>query len=252
MLVALSLMALSNAVDKFDKWATYRCRLIIVRRLGSIIVMPLTVVASQAEVVTAINSFNAVYHDDYALVRGLAAPYFLKPTAQNSELLANALSEVLYRWGAGRREAPTVQPVFKLALVLQDPKFYNLLVQLSVISIKLLGITKSRSLAVSKLSPLASCSSFDSILVSVLSEISARILIGNTNVTYPMKVLLLITGFMPALDSQVRKGLFSTGFSGTNATQFLMPAGVDSLEAKKITRLPFFWVNVLRQILRYW
>ena len=202
--------------------------------------MPLTVVAPRASIVTAINAFNAGYHHDYLLVKNLAAPYLMAPTATNAGPLAAALSEVLYRWGAGKRKAPTVQPVSTLQAVLLDPSFHTLLAGFSAAPITTLSIFGGHSRAVGGVAAEATRLAFDTNLTSVLSQISEKILIGNTNVTYPMKVLLLLTGFMPALDSQVRQGLYSAGFAGTNATQFQMPAGLGSVEAQKLTRLPFF------------
>jgi hypothetical protein len=43
----------------------------------------------------------------------------------------------------------------------------------------------------------------DAIHVSLLQAVSNSFLVDNTNVTYPMKAILLLTGFSPAFDSQV-------------------------------------------------
>lgn len=201
--------------------------------------MPLTVIAPHARIVKAINTFNADYHRDYLLVRTLSAPYLLAPTAANAALLATALSAVLYRWGAGKRGAPTVQPVPTLQTVLLDPAFHALISGLSTVPITTLSVPGGHNRAVRGVATATTRLAFDTNLISAFSKISGRILIGNTNVTYPTKVLLLLTGLMPALDSQVRQGLFSAGFSGTKATQFLMPSGLGSVEAQKLTRLPF-------------
>jgi len=68
-----------------------------------------------------------------------------------------------------------------------------------------------------------------------------------------MKVLLLITGFMPALDSErVRTGLDRGDFSGMNRTQYLLPADAAHADGKKITRLPFLlgqcWTTYTQQL----
>lgn len=202
--------------------------------------MSLTVVAGHANIVAAINAFNAGYHADYLAVRTLAVPYLLGPTVANTALLAARLSAVLYRYGAGRRRAPTVQPLPALQAKLLDPAFHALLAGFSGAPITALTIHGGGTRVVSGVATAASRLAFDTNLYSVLSQISAGLLVGNTNVTYPMKALLLLTGFMPALDSQVRRGLHVAGFAGTSATQFLMPTGVGSVEARKITRLPFY------------
>jgi len=88
--------------------------------------------------------------------------------------------------------------------------------------------------------PFKSVNEFDEILISTLNDLSNLFLIGNTNVTYPMKLLLLITGFMPALDSQVKGGLAIAGVKGINSTRFLLPNSVTDTNAKKICCLPFY------------
>ena len=95
--------------------------------------------------------------------------------------------------------------------------------------------------------------SFDSNLLSVLWALGDRVLVGNTNVTFPMKAVLLITGFMPALDStRVRMGLKRGAFSGMNRTQYLLPADPGHADGKKITRLPFLlgqcWTTCAQQL----
>jgi len=61
---------------------------------------------------------------------------------------------------------------------------------------------------------------FDDALLSVLREISQRLFVDNSNVTYPTKALLLISGLMPALDNRVRAGLGRAGFSGVKKLSF--------------------------------
>jgi hypothetical protein len=202
--------------------------------------MPLNVVANQARIIAAINNFSAGYHGDYLLVKGLAAPYLAAPTAANAAALAQGLSAVLYRWGAGRRRAPAVQPLPALQATLLNPTLHTLLAGFAISPISTLAIVGGVNRVVGGANTAASRLAFDTNLTSVLSQLSMGVLVGNTNVTYPMKALLLLTGFMPALDRQVRKGLGGAGFSGTNVTRFLLPAGIHSNEAQKLTRLPFY------------
>ncbi len=203
-------------------------------------VMLLNVVANQARIVAAINGFSAGYHSDYLLVKRLAAPYLGAPTAANAAALAQGLSAVLYRWGAGRRGAPAVQPLPALQATLLNTALHALLVGFATSPISTLAIVGGVNRVVSGANAAASRQAFDTNLTSVLSQLSIGVLVGNTNVTYPMKALLLLTGFMPALDSQVRRGLGAAGFSGINVTRFLLPAGIHSNEARKLTRLPFY------------
>ena len=94
--------------------------------------------------------------------------------------------------------------------------------------------------------------SFDSNLLSVLRALGSSLFIGNTNVTFPMKAVLLLTGFMPALDSQVRMGLQRGGFLGMNKTQYLLPDNTAHADGMKISRLPFLlgqcWTTCAQQL----
>lgn len=95
--------------------------------------------------------------------------------------------------------------------------------------------------------------SFDTTLLGTLHLLASRLFHGCTNVTYPMKVLLLITGLMPALDGNVRGGLHRGGFAGMSTTQFLLADTTQSANGKKLTRLPFLlgqcWSAFLPQFL---
>lgn len=199
--------------------------------------MPLTVVARRETIVDAINSFKATYHDDYYLVNGLARQYLVDPIEEKAALLADALAGALVNWGAGSRRAPNVRPVSELKKALLALPFHKSLLEFSGGALATMTIIGGRTRMIGgAVGHLV----FDASLLAVLSHISTRLLIGNTNVTYPMKALLLLTGFMPALDSQVRRGLSSAGFPGTSATRFRMPEDNGSLEARKLTRLPFY------------
>lgn len=201
--------------------------------------MSLIVTGTHADLVDAINNFNAGYHRDYFSVRQLSGQYLLTPNATTAAPLAKELSDVLYRWGAGNRKAPSVRPLADLEKALLDPRALKLLTslvsrQMATLSLTGTGNSLKRSILISTVA------SFDADLLDVLSFISSRFLIGNTNVTYPMKALMMLTGFMPALDSQVRQGLGIAGFAGTNATRFLLPQTSKNIEALKLTRLPFY------------
>ena len=201
--------------------------------------MSLIIVASHTELVAAINNFNAGYHRDYSCVRKLSASYLKTPLSSTAAQLAQELSNVLYRWGAGKRKAPLVQPIKVIEKALLDPDFHKLLSWFASITPAMLSLTGTGH-SLKRTISTSTCAILDANLLSVLSQISAKFLIGNTNVTYPMKAMMLLTGFMPALDSQVRKGLGLASFKNTNVTQFLMPSLSKSSEALKLTRLPFY------------
>jgi hypothetical protein len=97
--------------------------------------MPLNVVANHEQIVAAINGFNVGYHNDYLEVRGLSTIYLGDPTKANVARLASALSQVLSRWGAGKRKAPAIQTLNAVQATLVDPAVHALLVRFSALSI---------------------------------------------------------------------------------------------------------------------
>lgn len=152
-------------------------------------------------------------------------------------MLAGALSGALTRWGAGKRGAPSCQPISNIAAALNNTTLHANLANLEA-SLPYLAIN-SNLRRLNPGSPFKSVSDFDKCLLDTLHQISNQILVGNTNVTYPMKSILLITGLMPAFDSQVKGGLAVAGVTGVNKTRYAMPM-YGSADAKKICSLPFY------------
>jgi hypothetical protein len=87
--------------------------------------------------------------------------------------------------------------------------------------------------------PFATVEDFDQCLLAALNMLAEVIMVGNTNVTYPMKAMLLTTGLSPAYDSQVKGGLRIAGVSGIDKTRYLLPHA-DCSDARKICALPFY------------
>lgn len=198
--------------------------------------MKLTVIASHAILVKAINNFNDKYQKDYFSVRFLADSYLSSPAiAENAVPLAKKLHEVLFKWGVCKRRAPKIKSIAELTEVLLNSDFHALLNGFISTPVSKLRIKNE----IRTVCDVEAGSNLDKNLNLVLSKISTEFLIKNTNVTYPMKVLLLLTGFMPALDSRVRNGLKKAGISGVGSAQFLMPTSLISIESRKLTRLPF-------------
>ena len=200
----------------------------------------LIVVASRSTIVKAINKFNSGYHNDYRLVRMLAKEYLAEPIRENVASLAVALRTVLEGWGAGKRKAPNVQELAALEAALLNPEFSALLVGFTNREISTLRVKNGTSRLIGNSADKEQLEEFDKRLILVLNAISKSFLIANTNVTYPLKVLLLLTGFMPAFDSQVRSGLARAGFPGIKSNQFLLPSVVNRPQGKKLAHLPFY------------
>lgn len=209
--------------------------------------MVLTVTAVPGGISTAINTFNAGYHADYFMVRCLARAYLAAPpSAVTTMPLASALNGVLLRWGAGKRGAPTCQLISNMAAALIRPNLHLQLRNLEACIPFLTIIAGRRCLAAG--APFAAVTDFDSCLIDTLSTLSTGLLVGNTNVTYPMKLLLLLTGLMPAFDSQVKGGLASAGVTGINRTRYLIPV-LGSADAQKICALPLYMADcIARQL----
>lgn len=202
--------------------------------------MPLNVVATHEQLVAAINAFPKSYHDDYFGVRKLADKYIASPSSDNTvSSLATELRAVLCRWGAGQRGAPTVLPVPGIRETLNDQATHTLLSKIVAAPLSKLSLSDGATRTINGIGTAVACGEFDSDLHNVLVLLAGRVLYRNTNVTYPTKALLLITGLMPALDSQVRKGLHNAGVPGVGGTQFKMPPNMTCNEARKLSRLPF-------------
>lgn len=186
----------------------------------------------------AINSFNPAYHSDYFEVKDLARHYLaFPPTFETSSPLADALSRVLINWGAGKRSAPKCQSVAAITQALIDEVLHGNLVSLQRSTSFLEMRDGQRQLKFG--SPFVSITEFDDCLIDTIDFISTTFLVGSTNVTYPMKSLLLITGLMPAFDSQVKGGLAVAGVTGVKSTRYLIPKK-GSLGARKICAIPFY------------
>lgn len=209
--------------------------------------MVMTVATAPGAITAAINSFSAGYHADYFAVRCLAKAYLAAPPSLATAMpLASALSGVLTRWGAGRRGAPTCQPVTNMGTALNSPILHSQLRNLEA-CIPFLAITAGRRCLAAG-APFAAVSGFDGCLIDTLRVLSTGLLVANTNVTYPMKSLLLLTGLMPAFDSQVKGGLAAAGVAGINKTRYLLPA-LGSADAQKICALPFYIADCIsRQV----
>lgn len=205
--------------------------------------MVMTVAVAPGAIVSAINGFSANYHTDYFAVRCLARAYLAVPPSLATAMpLASALSEVLTRWGAGRRGAPTCMLDSAMGAALNNPILHSQLQNLEA-CIPFLTIAAARRCLAAG-APFATVTDFDKCLIDILRVLSNELLVANTNVTYPMKSLLLLTGLMPAFDSQVKGGLAAAGFSAVNKTRYLLPVH-GSTDAKKICAFPFYMADCI-------
>ncbi|MBT9100494.1 hypothetical protein KFZ76_22605 [Methylovulum psychrotolerans] len=213
--------------------------------------MGMTVVGSREKPALAIDSFDESYHSDYFSVRSLANEYLSAPLPihkmAGSKKIVNSLACVLHvvlkRYGAERQNAPTRKNIPDFEKTLMDETVHSLL---KFFWQNPLAILNSENGSRISTAPLAD---MDCKLIKILNLLADGLFTNNTNVTYPMKSLMLLTGYMPALDSQVKGGLHKANVSGVNSTQFLLPNkySVAKLEVLKITRLPFILAGCYSQ-----
>jgi len=199
--------------------------------------MSFSVIGETGDLARAIDEFNAQYHEDYFAVRTQATSYLTEPLSfLSAHGLAGPLLAALKSWGAGKRGAPSCKSIDTAAQALCEPALQGLLKNLEN-SFQYLDVIEGRRV-VKDGAPFATVAEFDDGLIKALNMLADALLVGNTNVTYPMKALLLITGLTPAYDSQVKGGLAIAGVSGINKTRYLLPR-VACGDAKKICALPF-------------
>jgi hypothetical protein len=185
--------------------------------------MVLQLIANHEQIISAINEFDSGYHADYFGIRHLATAYLDAPIPTNTAPLAEKLNAVFPRWGAGKRGAPRVKSEQDIQVALMGQAMHKLLLEVTRAPVPALTLTGGTTRTVNGVGSMSALARFDYGLLVSLRALADSMFVGNTNVTYPMKALLLLTGIMPALDSQVRKGLGKAGFSGVDKTQFLIP-----------------------------
>lgn len=200
--------------------------------------MSLRLLDREGAITRCIDSFSPQYHRDYAEVRRLAMDYLSSACQRDqTQRLAVELHRVLLNWGAGRRRAPAPRSADSIASHLRCQTLHSDLKALADSCSKGLGLSEDGIRLING-KPFDS-KGFDESLFSVLQASSQLMLEGNTSVTYPMKILLLLTGLMPAYDSQVRSGMYAAGLRGMAATQYLMPQTMTCSGWKKLAMLPF-------------
>jgi hypothetical protein len=203
--------------------------------------MGLQIIGNRNQIVSAINSFNPSYHADYFGVRCLAKTYLATtPSLRTASPLAVAIHDVLWRWGAERRGAPKRRSVADVSTALMDQEMHVRLNKFANETLTVLNVDDAGNRVIRAGGGFASPDQFDTNLLGTLNALAGRLFSNNTNVTYPMKALLLITGFMPAFDGQVKKGLNRAGLTGVNKNQYLLPRDTLLADGKKICAMPFY------------
>ncbi|RMV83071.1 hypothetical protein ALP03_01534 [Pseudomonas amygdali pv. tabaci] len=200
----------------------------------------LRLVGSSLDITSAINDFRPSYHQDFANVQSVACRYLNAPSGSaNAALLAQALSTALRSWGACRRRSPILRPIPQIVSALKDRRLHERLLKLSQQSLAAFSLYLQEHRLLDSDAPLNDVGAFDQEILGILNTLASVLFFNNTNVTYPMKALLLITGLIPALDSQVRGGLTRAGKAGFTGQQ-LLPRNVQQAAGRRICELPYY------------
>ncbi|MBX8603454.1 hypothetical protein K5D40_14600 [Pseudomonas cichorii] len=200
----------------------------------------LRLIGSDLDIALALNEFKQSYHQDFANVQPVARRYLSAPPgSENARLLALALSKALRNWGACRRRSPTLLPVSQIESALKEKQLHKRLLKLSEQSLSAFSLDQQENRLLKSTSAFNDAGAFDREILGVLNTLADALFLKNTSVTYPMKALLLITGLMPALDSQVRGGLTRAGKAGFIQQQ-LLPRNAQQAAGRRICELPFY------------
>jgi hypothetical protein len=179
----------------------------------------LQLTGSTAEIAQAFNDFNRQYLQGYFIVQAhvdayLSAsreaddPHKMEHLAQK---LTTELSRVLSEWHAGRRKAPTLRSDNEITQFLLNPVIHTELAELSMLRTEPPGIEAGkRIVSVAHFTP----NTLDMAALRLLNQLARGLFRNALNATYPMKALLLLTGYSIAFDSQVRGGAQRAGFEG--------------------------------------
>lgn len=200
----------------------------------------LRLVGSSLDITLAIDDFRPSYHQDFANVQPIARRYLNAPSGSaNAALLAQALSTALRNWGACRRRSPTLRTLPQIESALKDRQLHERLLKLSLQSLAAFSLNEQGHRLLDSNAPLSDVGTFDKEILGILNTLAEALFFNNTSLTYPMKALLLITGLMPALDSQVRGGLTRAGRAGFTGQQ-LLPRNPQQAAGRRICELPFY------------
>lgn len=200
----------------------------------------LRLVGSSLDITSALNEFSQSYHQDFADVQPVARRYFDAPSGSaNAALLARALSTALRNWGACKRRSPILRPTPQIESALKEKWLHDRLLKLSQQSLAAFSLDQQEHRLLNSNAPLNDVGAFDREILGLLNTLADVLFFNNTSITYPMKALLLITGLIPALDSQVRGGLTRAGRAGFTGQQ-LLPRNTQQAAGRRICELPFY------------
>jgi len=200
--------------------------------------MQLEVLGMAVDIELEVDGFEPSYHAHFAEVRRSAITYIAEgPGSPAADVLGHALPRVLRLWGAGLRAAPGVRSPDETGEALRDAGFHADLAALASLGLRSFGLDGERRLLGGSNDP-QKIELTGEALLRVLRHFGEHLLRRNTCLTYPTKLLMLMTGLTPALDGRVRAGLRRASVAGYAAVQ-RMPESVDDAEFRNLYALLF-------------
>lgn len=214
-------------------------------------------VADPAAIARAFVDFKSEYVQGYFDVHRAATTLLFLPTncpidnlEQSTRALATVLIRVLREWGANKRRAPRLRTEAEIIKLFTDPRLREMLRDLSKLRTRLPSVDEGkRVVGTDSHSP----DQLDALVINVLNELASGLFERCTNLTYPSKAVLLLTGYMVAVDSEVRSGAQYAGFTGMSSPLAVADTQHPNLStAKKITAMPYLlgqaWPRIGDQI----
>lgn len=215
------------------------------------------VVAGPAAIAKAFEGFKPEYVQGYFDVHCAATTLLFLPAdspianvEQSTRALATVLIRVLKEWGANKRVSPRLRPEAEIVKLFTDPRLREMLRDLSELRTRLPSVYEGkRVVGTGSHSP----DQLDAIVIAVLNQLACGLFERCTNLTYPSKAVLLLTGYMVAVDSEVRSGAQYAGFTGMGSLLAVADTRHPDLStAKKITAMPYLlgqaWPRIGDQI----
>lgn len=178
-------------------------------------------------VAAEIDRFSDEYHEGFLKVRGKSIQYIFGEMADHEiNDFSEEITAVLKEWGACRRGAPCTVDCDEMTGALCSTELRQMLRQY-VDNGWVIYVQGSDDEILKN----------NAQMLSLLTRFQNEFLIANTNITYPTKLLLLLTGLSVGIDSQVREGLAKCGVEGFKSTRYLLPTNVLDKGAAKLFSL---------------
>lgn len=176
-------------------------------------IMPLVIPdtpENKACITNCINNFKPDYHVFYFYCRNCVTSFLDDPNENNARILAAALYHTLIKYGAGRRQAPEPASIEHIeGFLLENNETFPQLLQNLSTTFPFLRIIDGQQRILDGCPGFATVQELYQSLLELFHISRGTFVEENNSITYPTKCILLLTGLMPAYDTQVRGGLIA-------------------------------------------